>query len=765
MENITASPVNNGRIRSGQQKFLPISHRRTDPPPPSPATATLQSLPLQTGTISRLYARQLGVGGLQGGPRGDNSATTPLSIAAIVVVVVFIAVITGIIIWRIKAVNHQRAIIRRRKLKGKYRARKPKAGPAVRFIFSTHPDDYPDPLETNEAVREAYQDSCQRVVESLTPQEIIDEEQPTNGKTADGIPIPTSYYEEPDGYDGAEGATTIAEYEEFYAKAYYGLNTKDEEYLLKQSEPKQSSFINLVFDYMGVPRSSAFTIAKAEREARRTQRCILPPASELPKLFGDEFNNVKKEGEKSSDQKGGDRSDVESSAGDESMSEVSVDEHDRHTDGRKGDKEKTKTKKRFSLTASPPSVSEHVENVSTAKRDSHIPLNDNDAVIINMASNDAVITNDRKSKRQSQTLSVASKYSTGTAKSRSRSKRRHSRSRSRGSRHSRKSRKSDTPSLWEALANTKIISPVDPDVPDSNKEDPYAFASEKVRSSRSRRRKREKKQKAGAHVDPDAPSSSDSDTDTEPDPLSLGPPPAPLKVPPPRFSGGSSKWTPPAPVGTRFPVTIPFDPYDPALYPLLISMFEPLMHNQNGRGGNKPLPILDLMAGDCVWIKEWHEDGWCYGRREAGVLRMRERVKAEQDKRDAELKERIAKQNGKKKDKGKGKEGVGSSSQQNVLDAFGVKTVGNFGDASSLNRASEGSEATLVGVSVDKPYVTEGWFPQACITPLWAFKDRHVERMKDVTVKDAWKWLVKKDKGEKDALRVMDEDDDFEEWV
>ncbi|KAJ3208644.1 hypothetical protein HDU67_006613 [Dinochytrium kinnereticum] len=112
----------------------------------------------------------------------------------------------------------------------------------------------------------------------------------------------------------------------------------------------------------------------------------------------------------------------------------------------------------------------------------------------------------------------------------------------------------------------------------------------------------------------------------------------PLNVLPPRNAGGSSRWSPPAPRGARFPVTIPHVP------PLPIDLLDRRKHLRvqrlhddedddslsRGRTGRPPRDDdstlllmegedeLPLRVGDAVIVYEWREDGWCFGRREDG---------------------------------------------------------------------------------------------------------------------------------------------------
>jgi hypothetical protein len=847
----------------------------------------------------QLHARQLGATNINSVPVLPKTINDPIPIVSIVIIFVSIGLVGAVIIYRVYRIRTQRRLIQSRQLKGKYRARPIKKAATVRFVYSTHPDDYPLPLETNEAVREAYETSLVKLVEALTPpdefesrrmmleemekrRKIAEGEQqkqqvdrdmiapstqgaasssssssssnpvansgtgntdsynntPTNNSDTIIVDVPVALGEgqlEPSGYDGADGAATTWEYEEYYAKAFYGLQTPIEELL---RPPKQSKAKKALLKFLGIPLNSTFDVARAEREQRRIQRAILPPSSELPRLFAEQYGRDSDDDGSDTDGYGygsyySDSSVVKGRYADDEKQyggygngkDIGGDMSSVYSKGSDGDelgsrgrgkekKNKKMTKKRFSFSGSSLKQNQGqqkglVPSVHGSIQKQHSTQDFDDSrrasVIINIdttKSNSGVVVEQDISdahhlhsfqqplkKRYSHASSLnTSRSKPGGPRSKSRSRSRSTRASSRRSKRSK--RRSDTPSLWEALKNTSVLAPADPDgvLIDDRKRDPYSFKSSKKgsKSKQSIYNKSNpnatstgqqqpislKARLRAKYKDPnDSYSSSSSDSDSE-DPLSLGPPPAPLKVPPPRFAGNSSKWCPPAPPGTRFPVTIPFDPYDPNLYVCLISQFE----KTDSLGRPKSPPVLDLMAGDCVWVMEWCEDGWCYGKREAGVYRIKEKLKDEQERKDREMKEKLAAKNGGNGTFGKGKEKVsGGRDEEDVLQAFGVKTYGNSAAESKFSTSTSNfapsepwtDPCELVSplpVDLPKPNISEGWFPQACITPLAAFKDRHVESVKGVSTEQALEWVNNKDKREQ-GLKVGDRGwGDEEDW-
>ncbi|KAJ1528253.1 hypothetical protein HK405_002623, partial [Cladochytrium tenue] len=205
---------------------------------------------------------------------------------------------------------------------------------------------------------------------------------------------------------------------------------------------------------------------------------------------------------------------------------------------------------------------------------------------------------------------------------------------------------------------------------------------------------------------------------------------------PPRNSGGSSAWTPPAPAGSRFEVF--------------------LAHDAGGASGTSPFSSsathdglepaddpreLRLDVGDRVVVLAWREDGWCYGRREAGsaddaspsAAGGRRRLRSGSSGSRRLSLRRLSTGGGGGAARSKGKEradgplAAAAASTALPEDEYGI-------ELGALERRGGGG----VGAT--------GWFPVVCVVPPSEYLLR--EKVEDVTAEEALHWVRDRDRRE-----------------
>ncbi|KAI9360378.1 hypothetical protein DFJ73DRAFT_815476 [Zopfochytrium polystomum] len=214
---------------------------------------------------------------------------------------------------------------------------------------------------------------------------------------------------------------------------------------------------------------------------------------------------------------------------------------------------------------------------------------------------------------------------------------------------------------------------------------------------------------------------------------------------PPRNTGGSSSWSPPAPTGTKFLAHLGHDGTD-------------LFSNQDSRVSGRVSVSSDsssgspdgnpeddsneltLAAGDSVVVLAWREDGWCYGRREAAAAPASNNGKRP---RRQTSNRRISLPPSTPTSPTAASNGKGKSPY--VGDPALFRQADGGADPLTPSSPALTSASSMSNLAGGRNPVELGWFPIVCIVPPETYVTR--ERVEDVSVEEARTWMKVQNSG------------------